>query len=87
MISATAEKRPFLRMDERDFDALGLHEGDAVELLVLRRGMSAKPLSREEKLALLAKTRGVWADDPKIAEAFDYLERQWAEWQHELTQS
>jgi len=31
-------------------------------------------------LARLEKSRGIWADDEKIKEAFEYLERKWAEW-------
>ena len=71
MTRAKVGKKPFIEIPEYLYDSLGLKEGESIEIQILP---AKKQLSKEEQLKMLEKSRGIWADDEKIAEAFAYLE-------------
>ena len=56
-------------------------EGEEVEV-VFNDDEAEKELTPEEE-ELLAKTRGKWAGDTKIDEAFEELQEGWKQWQTE----
>ena len=69
MVIAKVSKRPFLEVPDSLFDEMDIKEGDQIQIVVLRPiKKEKKKLTKEEKLALLNETRGIWADDEKISE-------------------
>lgn len=80
MITAKVAKRPFLEIPEEVYDALKAKGEKRVKIQLFSERDKKKKLSKEEMLAKLDATQGIWADDEKIEEAFKYLEKKWAEW-------
>ena len=81
VVTAKLGEKPFIELPVEVYESLDLKEGDTVEISIIPKSApTAAGLTKEEKLAKLEKSRGIWADDEKIKEAFEYLERKWAEW-------
>lgn len=78
MITAKVGQKPTLEIPIEVYEALNLVEGQNVQVDIV--AARTEVLTKKEILANLKRTRGVWADDKKIAEAFDYLEGKWKEW-------
>jgi len=79
MITAKIGKKPTLEIPDEIYEALNLVEGQTVDIAII--ATQTHKLTKDEILANLKRTRGIWADDRKIAEAFDYLEKKWKEWE------
>ena len=81
VVTAKLGKKPFIEVPVKVYESFNLKEGDAVQVFIVPKSTpAATELTKEEKLAKLDATQGIWADDEKIKEAFEYLERKWAEW-------
>jgi len=81
VVTAKLSKKPFIEVPVEVYESFNLKEGDTVQVFIVPKSTAtAMELTKEEKLARLEKSRGIWADDEKIKEAFEYLERKWAEW-------
>lgn len=74
MIKAKVGKKPNIQIPDEVYDSLGLAEGQKVEIAIVATNQTDE-LSKDEILTKLEKTQGIWADNPKIVEAFDYLEK------------
>ncbi len=74
MIIAKVGKKPILEIPLEVYDSLRLSEGQEVGIEVI---LQKKPIKRltDEALAPIDATQGIWADDEKISEAFEYLEQ------------
>lgn len=79
MIIAKVGKRSNLAIPIEIYDSLGLREDQEVGIEIILRNKPAKNLT-DEALAKIDATQGIWADDKKIAEAFEYLDKKWKEW-------
>ena len=80
VVTAKLGKKPFIEVPIEVYESFNLKEGDTVQVFIVPKSTAtATKLTKEEKLARLEKSRGIWADDEKIKEAFEYLERKWAE--------
>ena len=75
--TAKLSQKPFIELPLEVYESFNLKEGDTVQIFITP---TATKLTKQEKLARLEKSRGIWADDEKIKAAFEYLERKWAEW-------
>ncbi len=60
-----------------------VHAEDGAEVEVLFADEETSEFLTQEQRAILERTKGMWADDPKIEEAFKILEEGWREWQLE----
>ncbi len=81
VVTAKLGKKPFIKLPVEVYESFDLKEGDTVQISIVPKSTpTATELTKEEKLAKLEKSQGIWADDEKIKEAFEYLERKWAEW-------
>jgi len=80
MITAKVAHKPFLQIPPEVYDLLKLTRGEQIEILIASELNDESNRSEEEALAQLDSTQGIWADDEQISEAFEYLERKWAEW-------
>jgi len=79
MIIAKVGKKPTLEIPLEVYDSLGLSEDQEVGIEITLQNKPIKRLT-DEALANIDATQGIWADDDKIAEAFEYLDRKWKEW-------
>ena len=77
VVTARLSQKPFIELPAEVYESFNLKEGDTVQIFITPT--ATKP-TKQEKLARLEKSRGIWADDENIKEAFEYLERKWAEW-------
>ena len=77
IVTAKLSQKPFIELPLEVYESFNLKEGDTVQIFITP---TATKLTKQEKLARLEKSRGIWADDEKIKAAFEYLERKWAEW-------
>ena len=59
---------------------LKLRRGEQIQISIASKPGDERNHSEEKVLARLDRTQGIWADDEKITEAFEYLERKWTEW-------
>ena len=79
MIIAKVGKKPTLEIPIEVYESLGLGEEQEVGIEIIFRNKPTKKLT-DEALAQIDATQGIWAEDEKIAEAFEYLEQKWKEW-------
>jgi len=79
MIIAKVGKKPILKIPVEVYDSLGLSEDQEVGIEIILRNKPTKKLT-DEALAKIDATQGIWADDEKIAEAFEYLNKKWKQW-------
>jgi len=79
MIIAKVGKKPTLEIPLEVYDSLGLREDQEVGIEIILQSKPTKRLT-DEALAKIDATQGIWADDEKIAEAVEYLNRKWNEW-------
>jgi len=79
MIIARVGRKPTLEIPIEIYDSLGLSEEQEVGIEIIFRNKPTQKLT-DETLAKIDATQGIWADDEKIAEAFEYLEQKWNEW-------
>lgn len=77
VVTAKLSQKPFIELPMEVYESFNLKEGDTVQIFITP---AATKLTKQEKLARLEKSRGIWADDENIKAAFEYLERKWAEW-------
>jgi len=61
----------------------GVDAEEGTEVEVLFADEEAREILTQEQRAILERTKGRWADDPKIEQAFRILEEGWREWQLE----
>ena len=81
VVTAKLGKKPFIKLPVEVYESFDLKEGDTVQISIVPKSTpTATEPTKEEKLAKIDATQGIWADDEKIKEAFEYLERKWAEW-------
>jgi len=79
MIIAKVGKKPTLEIPLEVYDSLGLSENQEISIeIILRNGLSKR--LTDEVLTQIDETQGIWSDDEKIAEAFEYLSKKWKEW-------
>ena len=82
VVTAKLSQKPFIELPVEVYESFNLKEGDTVQIFTFPKSTpTATKLTKKEKLARLEKSRGIWADDENIKEAFEYLEREWAEWE------
>jgi bifunctional DNA-binding transcriptional regulator/antitoxin component of YhaV-PrlF toxin-antitoxin module len=77
VVTAKLSQKPFIELPMEVYESFNLKEGDNVQIFITP---TATKMTKQEKLARLEKSRGIWADDENIKAAFEYLERKWAEW-------
>jgi len=70
MTTAKVGKKPILEIPIEVYDTLGLSEDQEVGIEIILRNKPTKKLT-DEALARIDTTQGIWADDEKIAEAFE----------------
>jgi len=82
VVTAKLSQKPFIELPVEVYESFNLKEGDTVQIFIGPKSTpTATKLANKEKLARLEKSRGIWVDDENIKEAFEYLERKWAEWE------
>jgi len=82
VVTARLSQKPFIELPVEVYESFDLKEGDTVQIFIVPKSTpAATKLTKREKLSRLEKSRGIWADDENIKEAFEYLGRKWAEWE------
>lgn len=79
MITAKLAKKPYLKISQAAYKQLAQNGRKTVKLSIQTTNGKKEPSARKKpsRKALLAfadKTLGIWADDPKIEQAFAELE-------------
>lgn len=69
VVTAIFSKKPFIELPVEVYESLNLKEGDTVQMFIVPK---STPTATD---LTLEKSRGIWADDEKIKEAFEYLDR------------
>lgn len=92
MARAKLAKKPYLEISKSLHDRLAkagkkdvqisIHENGKAGLITKKRRPSRKKL-----MEFAEKTLGIWADDPKIEEAFKELDVRWQQWRNETLSS
>lgn len=88
MITAKLAKKPYLKISQAAYKQLAQNGRKTVKISVQStNGKKQIPYrkrpSRKALLAFADKTLGIWAEEPKIEQAFAELEARWQEWREE----
>lgn len=88
MITAKLAKKPYLEISKSLYDEIAKTGKKTIKISIHhngRNGQIAKKRrpSLKKQLEFAEKTLGIWADDPKIEQAFKELEERWQQWRDE----
>lgn len=88
MITAKLAKKPYLKISQAAYKQLAENGRKTVKISIQttngkKQSPSRKRPSRKALLAFADKTLGIWADDPKVEQAFAELEERWQQWREE----
>lgn len=87
MTTAKLAKKPYLKISNSKYDELVKAGKKTVKISIHPNGKNvfsrSKKTSLKKQLAFAEKTLGIWADDPKIEQAFQELEERWQQWREE----
>jgi len=88
MIAAKVAKKPYLEISKSLHDQLTKAGKKTVKIAIHYNGKkgargATKTTSLKRQLEFAEKTLGIWADDPKIEQAFKELEERWQQWREE----
>jgi hypothetical protein len=77
MVIAKLAKKPYLEISKSLYDEIAKTRKKTVKISIRQNGRKAasgaKKTSLKKQLAFAEKTLGIWADDPKIEQAFNEL--------------
>jgi len=82
MTTAKLAKKPYLKISKSQYEAIAKSGKKTVKISIQQNGRNGiLPLKRKtslkKQLAFAEKTLGIWADDPKIEQAFKELDERW----------
>jgi len=82
MTTAKLAKKPYLKISKSLHDQLARNGQKTVKIAIHPNGkkerISRKEMERRKNLSeFIDKTAGIWADDPKIEQAFKELDERW----------
>lgn len=88
MITAKLAKKPYLEISKSLHDQLAKTGKKTVKISIHQNGRrnireAKKTTSLKRQLEFAEKTLGIWADDPKIEQAFKELDERWQQWREE----
>jgi len=88
MSTAKLAKKPYLKISKSLHDQLAKTGKKTVKIALHPNGRkertSKREIARRKNLAeFIDKTLGIWADDPKIEQAFKELDERWQQWRDE----
>lgn len=88
MTTAKLAKKPYLKISKSLHDQLASTGKKTVKIAIHSNGkkerISKKEMERRKNLAeFIEKTAGIWADDPKVEQAFKELDERWQQWRDE----
>jgi hypothetical protein len=87
MVTAKIAKKPYLEISKSLHDQLAKTGKKTVKISIHQNGRknqgAQKTTSLKRQLEFAEKTLGIWADDPKIEQAFKELEERWQQWREE----
>ena len=92
MITAKLAQKPFLEIPKSTYDQIAKTGKKTVKISILskngdERAKKKSTPNRKNLQAFADKTLGIWADDPKITQAFNELEERWQQWRDETLSS
>lgn len=88
MITAQLAGKPYLKISKAAYQQLAQNGSKTVKISIQNTNGKKRPPAREKPsrktlLEFADKTLGIWADDPKIEQAFAELEERWQQWREE----
>jgi len=88
MTTAKLVKKPYLKISKSLHDQLARNGQKTVKIAIHPSGekerLSKDEIARRKNLAeFIDKTVGIWADDPKVEQAFKELDERWQQWRDE----
>lgn len=88
MTTAKLAKKPYLKISKSLHDRLARNGNKTVKISIQQNGrhekISPDEAARRKNLSeFIDKTAGLWADDPKVEQAFKELEERWQQWRDE----
>lgn len=91
MITAKLAKKPYLEISKSLYDEIAKTGRKTIKISIHQNGkepaQKAKKTSLKKQLEFAERTLGIWADDPKIEQAFQELEERWQQWREETLSS
>ena len=88
MVTAKLAKKPYLEISKSLYDQLAKTGKKTVKISIHPDGRNGrtgkkKKTGLKKQLEFAEKTLGIWADDPKIEQAFKELDARWQQWREE----
>jgi hypothetical protein len=89
MITAKLAKKPYLEISKSLHDQLAKTGKKTIKIAIhptngRKERTTKRETARRKNLSkFIDKTLGIWADDPKIEQAFKELDERWQQWREE----
>lgn len=87
MATAKLAGKPYLEISKSLYDRLAQTGKKTVTISIRQNGRkrvtTAEKVRLKKQMDFARKTLGMWADDPKIEQAFEELDQRWQQWRAE----
>jgi hypothetical protein len=88
MITAKLAKKPYLEISKSLYDEIANTGKKTIKITIHPNGQNGKIAKKrrpslKKQMEFAEKTLGIWADDPKIEQAFKELDERWQQWREE----